>query len=326
MHGGFKSRWSHHDGGRPGFTLVELLVVIGIIALLISILLPALAKAREQAKSTVCLSNLRQIGNCYLMYAQDNQGWLPFTRNFDWGTEVYNRDPTNVYNDKVIYWFEALAPYYGVRKSPVEINDSTDLTTFPRCPNWDRDALGVQSLAWTPGYGQNYKLWLGITSVPLRGSDSVGVAKALSGAAGQPNDCDTGINYTTVPNANSPPTPGVGTLRLAWIVSSGHRILAGDSADFHMGVWAPMQIKFAPYLFDFPTVLNEAAYAPGNALAQTVYFLSGDPCRHGGVAKNTGNVNILSPRSLSKANYLFCDGHAENLDYETARKTLQAPG
>lgn len=62
---------------RRGFTLVELLVVIGIIALLISILLPSLNRAREAAKTVKCSANLRSLGQGLQIYLQDNKGMMP---------------------------------------------------------------------------------------------------------------------------------------------------------------------------------------------------------------------------------------------------------
>jgi prepilin-type N-terminal cleavage/methylation domain-containing protein len=83
-----KTRRSH------GFTLVELLVVIGIIALLIGILIPALSKAQQQARVTACLSNLRQLTTAWLNYANEFKGNLAFaeTGSVDDPTNVDKRD------------------------------------------------------------------------------------------------------------------------------------------------------------------------------------------------------------------------------------------
>ena len=67
---------------RRGFTLIELLVVIAIIAILAAILFPVFARAREKARQASCVSNLKQIGYAFQMYAQDYDGLLPHCYEF----------------------------------------------------------------------------------------------------------------------------------------------------------------------------------------------------------------------------------------------------
>ena len=100
-----RSTSSRHRGG---FSLVEVIVVIGIIAILIALLLPAIAKAREQAKTVTCMSQLRQVGVALTSYAVNNKGHYPTWSNW----QVYGGDATGE-DDPGLGWTEMLESYIG---------------------------------------------------------------------------------------------------------------------------------------------------------------------------------------------------------------------
>jgi prepilin-type N-terminal cleavage/methylation domain-containing protein/prepilin-type processing-associated H-X9-DG protein len=117
----------HRPHDKHGFTLVELLVVVGIVAVLIAMLLPALKKAREAAKAVVCESQLRQLGTALLMYAGDNQDrWPPY-----W----YNASPISSVMVEKQPWTAPLAKYIGVRPDRPSFWGEDNVPPVTKCPN-----------------------------------------------------------------------------------------------------------------------------------------------------------------------------------------------
>ena len=109
---------------RSGFTLIELLVVVAIISLLAAILFPVFARARENARRTSCMSNMKQIGLGLMQYIQDYDGKWP-NRCFGYG--CYEAGYVHQYNAGCYKWMDAIFPYV---KSEQIFNCPSDLLSY----------------------------------------------------------------------------------------------------------------------------------------------------------------------------------------------------
>ena len=161
------------------FTLVELLVVIGIIAVLIAILLPALRKARDAANTTACASNLRQVAIAVLAYANDNKGRLPPSR-INTGDQIYPQG---------WFWSNELVRD-GYVAAPAGVNSAgrpRDGANVFRCPSGideDLSFSGFNALYPRQGANQQYlfvksptaaeavKTWYGLNSITVEDGTS----------------------------------------------------------------------------------------------------------------------------------------------------------
>ena len=189
---------------KKGFTLIELLVVIAIIALLMSILMPALAKVKKQAKTVMCLINLRQWGAVFSMYTNDNDGSfasyiVDITAHSGWWMNV-----THPYyqNEKILLCPNATKPQYtkdghdtgayGDRKTMAWgwFGEMQNNRTWPGSPvvgpkmgsyginAWQTDvgAPGSQSWQTLSGWGLDpTKCW---TKIDVKGGDQIPILLA----------------------------------------------------------------------------------------------------------------------------------------------------
>jgi prepilin-type N-terminal cleavage/methylation domain-containing protein len=318
--------WSSLPHPRHGFTLVELLVVIGIIAVLIGILLPALNRARRAARTAACLSNLRQFGGAYFMYAGANKGFLPYTTWPSWGVP-----PSYPANTPNIHWFEALSPYLGkkIEYDPANGDRITDYSQVIRaCPAWNVDELGIPNTPgndYLTGYGQNMLLFLG------SGKAAEGTMTPAPGANGYAPFKPWGPSYSYcgIDIDGSNPSNAVGGVKLAKISKPAKTIINCDSVNWHLIV-----ILYQNQVSGLGSwTWNSPPFHAG--LPRQIMFDSGAPNRHGGTitpvpgfgAGFAGYIDKDGKASHPKmqtylANYLCLDGHAETLSSDVALRAL----
>ncbi|HEY3245012.1 MAG TPA: prepilin-type N-terminal cleavage/methylation domain-containing protein [Phycisphaerae bacterium] len=274
---------------RRGFTLIELLVVVAIIALLISILLPSLAAARDQSKSVVCLSNLKRLGISTVLYLHDNRGlFYPLRLH----TTFVNGMPQVYVNE------------YGAQEPrwhwfiPTGAGPVVDPAPFASLPGgqFNDDSLNGLALQMT----NNYFLDPGL-------ADARYARHIESGPYG--------FNYQYLGSARTDPPLPPGSDYDNFPVHEG--IIRAPSATVLIGDSRGAGIKhgFHSYSLDPPrlgTEVHAAVFGPDDG---------GDP--------DGGPQFLMSPvemRHRGRGNVAFVDGHAEALRLKQLGYQLDANG
>ncbi len=262
-----------------GFTLVELLVVIGIIALLISILLPALGKAREQSVSLKCKSNMRQLGLAVRMYATANKDTLIPV----YSLELPRIDPATP--GQAVYWPVLLVRANIIKDGfPIRsANDGWNMSSAFVCPN-------------TPQVGQN--VWppaaqLGFPNVVGNdGMQRYAWYQPPFGAIRQWVDCSYAMNATDARQSDAESFyPGRSAI--------GPDVLAGAPAEARRPLLKFSQIRRSSevvFLVD----------GSGYNLVNNAYRIAG--ARHGGK-----DFKPSDPWRTGSVNVTFADGHVESV-------------
>jgi prepilin-type N-terminal cleavage/methylation domain-containing protein/prepilin-type processing-associated H-X9-DG protein len=337
-------------GKRRAFTLVELLVVIGIIALLISILLPALAAARRSAMSIKCLSNLRQCGQALFLYAANNKGAAvpvraggsaPGTNGSPQtvGTDTSQAVPYELngfmfgstsndatHSTSAAWWMSFLATYVntgskGGHADTTSVEYQAKLKSVFSCPSWGGPADG-SSWPEVTGYSMNYMVSLSPSHPPLNNA-----ALNVVSATGVPAKEWLNIQLNSAASGGGI-NPASGTwYKLSSITMSTQRCFLADSAALQLEAWRwetkvlsipGVSPPAPPPMGQIPPSQSTTMYTigpTGPITNQTTfdYYRHGIYPKFGTFATHWGTGTCFDP-SGGKVSYniLYFDGHASS--------------
>jgi len=300
---------------RPrAFTLVELLVVIGIIAVLVAVLLPALSAARRQAAAVKCATQLREIGNAYQMYALESKGWYPPSQLQTSAASIkYNIDgddyppPGGSFG---AYWFNFLAKYVtknklGESATSAGAQGEQRKTVFWGCPNWDgyiRTATPGSIHPTQIGFGATY--WPNVTPANPATGDYPGTFESSFILGWRPN-----VPYTQWAD-------GRFWKQKAYDRNGAQRALVADSRFWALNSF----VMPASGVMQRQMILRNDLGVDHNGPGQTF----ADIYRHGKYPPVVAGQYYSTTGGKVSYNILYCDGHvATSTDWREAFRAVR---